>query len=215
MSDSGIPPLSSSTSVRVHITEQSHYPPSALPLEIFITVGEEEFQGGMVGKIHATDRDPQDTLTYSLAGEETLGRHFSVGATDGKIIATQGLSRGRYAFNVTVDDGTFATTAGVHVHVWHVGREALQQALWMGFHQLTPEELVSDHWRNLQRFLSNKLDIRRATSTWPAFSLQTPRLGWTCSWSLRGILEPSTSSRSWHPSSLARPRRWSSRWEFR
>ncbi|XP_043455316.1 protocadherin Fat 2 [Prionailurus bengalensis] len=162
VSDSGIPPLSSSTSVRVHITEQSHYPPSALPLEIFITVGEEEFQGGMVGKIHATDRDPQDTLTYSLAGEETLGRHFSVGATDGKIIATQGLSRGRYAFNVTVDDGTFATTAGVHVHVWHVGREALQQALWMGFHQLTPEELVSDHWRNLQRFLSNKLDIRRA-----------------------------------------------------
>lgn len=32
----------------------------------------------------------------------------------------------------------------------------------MGFHQLTPEELVSDHWRNLQRFLSNKLDIKRA-----------------------------------------------------
>uniref|UniRef100_A0A8I3MSP3 Protocadherin Fat 2 n=1 Tax=Canis lupus familiaris TaxID=9615 RepID=A0A8I3MSP3_CANLF len=162
VSDSGIPPLSSSTSVRVHVTEQSHYPPSTLPLEIFITIGEEEFQGGMVGKIHATDRDPQDTLTYSLAGEETLTRHFSVGAPDGKIIAAQGLPRGRYAFNVTVSDGTFAATAGVHVHVWHVGQEALQQAMWMGFHQLTPEELVSDHWRNLQRFLSNKLDIKRA-----------------------------------------------------
>ncbi|XP_077922884.1 protocadherin Fat 2 [Halichoerus grypus] len=162
VSDSGIPPLSSSTSVRVRVTEQSHYPPSALPLEIFITIGEEEFQGGMVGKIHATDRDPQDTLTYSLAGEDTLARHFSVGAPDGKIIAAQGLPRGRYAFNVTVSDGTFAATAGVHVHVWHVGREALQQAMWMGFHQLTPEELVSDHWRNLQRFLSNKLDIKRA-----------------------------------------------------
>uniref|UniRef100_A0A8C0QJR8 Protocadherin Fat 2 n=1 Tax=Canis lupus familiaris TaxID=9615 RepID=A0A8C0QJR8_CANLF len=162
VSDSGIPPLSSSTSVRVHVTEQSHYPPSTLPLEIFITIGEEEFQGGMVGKIHATDRDPQDTLTYSLAGEETLTRHFSVGAPDGKIIAAQGLPRGRYAFNVTVSDGTFAATAGVHVHVWHVGQEALQQAMWMGLHQLTPEELVSDHWRNLQRFLSNKLDIKRA-----------------------------------------------------
>ncbi|XP_006745328.1 protocadherin Fat 2 [Leptonychotes weddellii] len=162
VSDSGIPPLSSSTSVRVHVTEQSHYPPSALPLEIFITIGEEEFQGGMVGKIHATDRDPQDMLTYSLAGEDTLARHFSVGAPDGKIIAAQGLPRGRYAFNVTVSDGTFAATAGVHVHVWQVGREALQQAMWMGFHQLTPEELVSDHWRNLQRFLSNKLDIKRA-----------------------------------------------------
>ncbi|KAJ8777143.1 hypothetical protein J1605_014526 [Eschrichtius robustus] len=162
VSDSGTPPLSSSTSVRVHVREQSHYPPSALPLEIFITIGEEEFQGGMVGKIHATDRDPQDTLTYSLAGEESLGRRFTVGTSDGKIIATQGLPRGRYTFNVMVSDGTFSTTAGVHVHVWHVGREALQQTVWMGFHQLTPEELVSDHWRNLQRFLSNRLDIKRA-----------------------------------------------------
>ncbi|KAM9693635.1 protocadherin Fat 2 [Trichechus inunguis] len=162
VSDSGVPPLSSLTSVSVHVTEQSHYPPSALPLEIFITIGEEEFQGGMVGKIHATDRDPQDTLTYSLAGEETLGRHFSVGAPDGKIIAAQALPRGRYSFNITVSDGTFTATAGVHVHVWHVGREALQQAMWMGFHQLTPEEMVSDHWRNLQRFLSNKLGIKRA-----------------------------------------------------
>ncbi|XP_047411467.1 protocadherin Fat 2 [Sciurus carolinensis] len=161
VSDSGIPPLSSSTLVSVHVTEQSHYPPSALPLEVFISIGEEAFQGGMVGKIHATDRDPADTLTYSLAGEEPLARHFSVGAPDGKIIAAQGLARGRYSFNVTVSDGTFTTTTGVHVHVWHVGPEALQQATWMGFHQLTPEELVSDHWRNLQRFLSNKLDIKR------------------------------------------------------
>ncbi|XP_022445886.1 protocadherin Fat 2 [Delphinapterus leucas] len=163
VSDSGTPPLSSSTLVSVHVREQSHYPPSALPLEIFITIGEEEFQGGMVGKIHATDRDPQDTLTYSLAGEESLGRRFTVGTSDGKIIAAQGLPRGRYMFNVMVSDGTFSTTAGVHVHVWHVGREALQQTVWMGFHQLTPEELVSDHWRNLQRFLSNRLDIKRAS----------------------------------------------------
>uniref|UniRef100_A0A8C5P376 Protocadherin Fat 2 n=1 Tax=Jaculus jaculus TaxID=51337 RepID=A0A8C5P376_JACJA len=162
VSDSGLPPLSSSTSVRVHVTEQSHYPPSALPLEIFIAVGEEEFQGGMVGKIHATDRDPQDTLTYSLEGEGSLGRHFSVGTLDGKIIAAQGLPRGRYSFNVTVSDGTFTATTGVHVHVWHAGQEALQQAVWLGLHQVTPEELVSDHWRNLQRFLSNTLDIRRA-----------------------------------------------------
>ncbi|XP_040851121.1 protocadherin Fat 2 [Ochotona curzoniae] len=162
VSDSGVPPLSSSTLVSIHVTEQSQYPPSALPLEIFIAIGEEEFQGGMVGKIHATDRDPQDTLTYRLAEEETLGSRFSVGTPDGKIIAMQGLLPGRYSFNVTVSDGTFRTVAGVHVHVWHMGREVLQPAVWMGFHQLTPEELVSDHWRNLQRFLSNKLDIRRA-----------------------------------------------------
>nr|XP_048293531.1 protocadherin Fat 2 [Myodes glareolus] len=161
-SDSGLPPLSSSTLVRVHVAEQSRYPPFTLPLEVFITVAEEEFQGGMVGKIHATDRDPQDTLTYSLEQKESLGRYFSVGASDGKIIASQGLPRGRYSLNVTVSDGTFTTTTGVHVHVWHMGQEAPPQAVWLGFHQLTPEELVSDHWRNLQRFLSNTLDIKRA-----------------------------------------------------
>lgn len=144
------------------MTEQSRYPPFTLPLEIFITVAEEEFQGGMVGKIHATDRDPQDTLTYSLELKESLGRYFSVGASDGKIIASQGLPRGRYSLNVTVSDGTFTTTTGVHVHVWHMGQEAPPQAVWLGFHQVTPEELVSDHWRNLQRFLSNTLDIKRA-----------------------------------------------------
>uniref|UniRef100_A0A8C6QNB5 FAT atypical cadherin 2 n=1 Tax=Nannospalax galili TaxID=1026970 RepID=A0A8C6QNB5_NANGA len=161
VSDSGLPPLSSSTLVSVQVTEQSIHPPSALPLEIFITVGEEEFQGGMVGKIHATDGDPQDTLTYSLSQAESPGRHFSVRPPDGKIIASQGLPRGHYSFNVTVSDGTFTTTARVHVHVWHMGQEALQQAVRLGFHQLTPEELVSDHWRNLQRFLSNTLDIKR------------------------------------------------------
>ncbi|KAM4826977.1 protocadherin Fat 2 [Thomomys bottae] len=161
-SDSGIPPLSSVTWVHVQVTEPSHYPPSALPLEIFITTGEKEFHGGVVGKIHATDRDPRDTLTYSLAGEKTQDGSFSVGSTDGKILTTQALPRGHYSFNITVSDGTFTTTTGVHVHVWHVGHEALNQALWVGFHQLTPEELVNDHWRNLQRFLSHKLDIKRA-----------------------------------------------------
>ncbi|KAG8509268.1 Protocadherin Fat 2 [Galemys pyrenaicus] len=159
--DSGVPPLSSSTAVSVLVAERSRYPPSALPLEVFITVGEGEFLGGLVGKIHATDRDPQDTLTFSLAGP-ALDGHFSVGAADGAVLAARGLPCGHYAFNVSVSDGTFAAWAGVQVHVWRAGREALQRALWLGFGQLGPEELVSEHWRNLQRFLGHQLGARRA-----------------------------------------------------
>ncbi|XP_060053958.1 protocadherin Fat 2 [Erinaceus europaeus] len=161
-SDSGHPSLTSSTLVNILVTERSLYPPSALPLEVSITVGEEEFQGGLVGKIHATDRDPQDTLTFSLKGE-ALGGQFSVGTSDGKILAVRGLLPGRYSFNVTVSDGTWDATAGVHVRVWQAGPEMLRQAIWLSLHQLSPEELVIDHWRNLQRFLSHTLDVRRAT----------------------------------------------------
>lgn len=161
-SDSGSPALTSSTSVSVLVTARSLYPPSALPLDIFITLSAAEFPGGLVGKIHATDPDPQDTLTFSL-GSNAPGPLFLVGPSDGTVLAAQGLPCGRHAFNVTVSDGTFMATAGVHVHVWCAGHGALQGAVWLGFRHLSPEELVSDHWRNLQRFLSQQLDVRRAS----------------------------------------------------
>lgn len=115
----------------------------------------------MVGKIYVIDRDFQDILIYSLAGGEIRDRRFLVGAFDGKIIVVLGLFRGRYAFNVIVSDGIFIVIVGVYVYVWYVGREVLQQVMWMGFYQFILEELVSDYWRNLQRFFSNKLDIKR------------------------------------------------------
>ncbi|XP_055968334.1 protocadherin Fat 2 [Sorex fumeus] len=160
-SDSGKPALTSSTSVSVRVIARSLYPPSTLSLDIFITLGEAEFPGGLVGKIHATDRDPQDTLTYSL-GAEAPNTHFSVGPADGTVLGAQGLPCGHHAFNVTVSDGNFAATASVHVHVWRAEPDALQRSMWLGFQQLSPEELVSDHWRNLQRFLGQRLDVGRA-----------------------------------------------------
>ncbi|EMP24712.1 Protocadherin Fat 2 [Chelonia mydas] len=161
VSDSGIPPLSSSAFVNIQVSEPSQYAPSALPLEVFITTNESAFRGGVLGKIHATDRDPHDTLVYTLAAEVPQEGHFSVGATDGKIIAGEKLPHGHYALNVTVSDGTFKTTTTVNVHVWCFSQEALDKAVVLHFQHLSPEEFVGDHWRNLQRFLGNILVIRR------------------------------------------------------
>ncbi|CAM5159687.1 unnamed protein product [Natator depressus] len=159
--DSGIPPLSSSAFVNIQVSEPSQYAPSALPLEVFITTNESTFRGGVLGKIHATDRDPHDTLVYTLAAEVPQEGHFSVGAMDGKIIAGEKLPHGHYALNVTVSDGTFKTTTTVNVHVWCFSQEALDKAVVLHFQHLSPEEFVGDHWRNLQRFLGNILVIRR------------------------------------------------------
>ncbi|XP_027697609.1 protocadherin Fat 2 isoform X3 [Vombatus ursinus] len=161
VSDSGIPPLSSSAFVNAQVTEQSQYPPSALPLEIFITTGEQTFQGGVVGKIHATDRDPRDTLTYRLTEKKPTRGYFSVGTADGKIIANEGLPHGHYILNINVSDGTFVALAGVHVHVWHAAPEAQAHTVLLQFHHLSPEEFVGDHWRNLQRFLGSALGFER------------------------------------------------------
>ncbi|NXT94831.1 FAT2 protein, partial [Anhinga rufa] len=161
VSDSGIPPLSSSAFINIQVTEQSQYAPSALPLEIFITTNEEAFRGGVLGKIHATDRDPHDTLLYTLVAEVPLQGLFSVGAADGKIIAGDKLPHGHYLLNVTVSDGTFIATTSVNVHVWCFTQEALDKAVVLHFRHLSPEEFVGDHWRNLQRFLGNILVTRR------------------------------------------------------
>ncbi|XP_009321015.1 PREDICTED: protocadherin Fat 2 [Pygoscelis adeliae] len=161
VSDSGIPPLSSSAFINIQVTEQSQYAPSALPLEIFITTNEEAFRGGVLGKIHATDRDPYDTLVYTLVAEVPQEGLFSVGIADGKIIAGDKLPHGHYLLNVTVSDGTFTATTSVNVHVWCFTQEALDKAVVLHFRHLSPEEFVGDHWRNLQRFLGNILVTRR------------------------------------------------------
>ncbi|XP_077182634.1 protocadherin Fat 2 isoform X2 [Paroedura picta] len=161
VTDSGVPPLSSSAFVSIQVTQQSKYPPSALPLEVFITTNEKAFRGGVLGKIHATDRDAQDTLQYTLVSEGLGKHHFAVGSTDGKIIAFRSLPHGHYTLNVTVSDGTFAATTSVHIHVWSFSQEALDEALVLHFRHLSPEEFIGDHWRNLQRFLGGILETRQ------------------------------------------------------
>ncbi|XP_053574662.1 protocadherin Fat 2 [Bombina bombina] len=153
--DSGVPHLSSSTFVKIQIIDRSRYSPSVLPLEIFITTNELAFRGSVLGKLHATDQDPHDTLMYTLAAEDLNRGLFSVGFSDGKVIALESLQQGHYVFNITVSDGTFYSLASVNIYVWCFSQEALDQSLILQFKGLSPEEFIADHWRSLQRFLGN------------------------------------------------------------
>ncbi|XP_063784401.1 protocadherin Fat 2 [Pseudophryne corroboree] len=161
VTDSGTPHLSSATFVSIQVIDQSRHSPTVLPLEIFITTSEMSFHGSVLGKLHATDQDPHDTLMYKLAEEELRKGVFSVGISDGNVIALQSLHQGYYTFNVTVSDGTFYATAPVHIKVWCFNEEALQQSLVLRFNTLSPEDFIGDHWRNLQRFLGNLLATDR------------------------------------------------------
>lgn len=167
VSDSGKPQLFSIAFVSVRIIEESVYPPAVLPLDIFISTAADEYSGGVLGKIHATDQDIYDTLTYSLApssssSSDESGSLFSVSASDGKVIALRPLDVGHYPLNVTVTDGRFTTPADVTVHVRQAARQALDNSIAVRFANIAPEEFIGDYWRNFQRALRNIAGVRRS-----------------------------------------------------
>ncbi|XP_041711685.2 protocadherin Fat 1a isoform X3 [Coregonus clupeaformis] len=166
VADSGKPQLLSTAYISIRVIDESVYPPAVFPLDIYISVAGEEYPGGVLGKIHATDQDIYDTLTYSLApssssdnAEDVL---FTVSASDGKVIARRPLDVGHYPLNVTVTDGRFSATADVNVHVRQATRQALDNSIAVRFAAIAPEEFVGDYWRTFQRALRNIAGVRRS-----------------------------------------------------
>ncbi|XP_062856682.1 protocadherin Fat 2 [Trichomycterus rosablanca] len=156
VTDSGHPPLSSICVVKINVSEESKYPPTATPLDIFITMTEQTFPRQVIGKLHASDQDPQDILSYKL--ESPTGGLFSIDSSDGKIVA-EALHPGQYSLNVTVSDGKFTIHSGVRVDVWAASQRDLDRGFTLRLANLSAEEFLADHWRTLQRSLSTRLGV--------------------------------------------------------
>uniref|UniRef100_A0A672GBW4 FAT atypical cadherin 2 n=1 Tax=Salarias fasciatus TaxID=181472 RepID=A0A672GBW4_SALFA len=161
VTDSGHPPLSSICVVSINVTEQSRYPPSVVPLEVFITTSGGLFSHRVVGRLHASDQDLHDVLSYQLLSESPAGRRFSVDPADGRIWANDNLQEGFYSLNVSVSDGKFSVSTGVRVHVWAAEQRVLDSGLTLQLAGLSAEEFLGDHWRGLQRSLGQALGVPR------------------------------------------------------
>ncbi|XP_045885762.1 protocadherin Fat 2 [Micropterus dolomieu] len=161
VTDSGHPPLSSICVVNINVTEQSKYPPSVVPMEVFITTSGGLFANRVIGRLHASDQDLQDVLTYKLVSEHPDKGRFSVDLADGKIWADENLEEGSYSLNVSVTDGKFSVWTGVRVHVWAADQRVLDSGLTLQLDGLSPEEFLGDHWRGLQRSLGQALGLPR------------------------------------------------------
>ncbi|XP_017285240.1 protocadherin Fat 2 isoform X2 [Kryptolebias marmoratus] len=161
VTDSGHPPLSSICVVNINVTEQSKYPPSVVPLEVFITTAGGLFANRVIGRLHASDQDLQDILTYKLVSENPDGKRFSIDSNDGRIWADEHLEGGSYALNVSVSDGKFSVWAGVRVHLWEADQRALDSGLTLQLDKMSPEEFLADQWRGLQRSLAQALTLPR------------------------------------------------------
>ncbi|XP_061832499.1 protocadherin Fat 2 [Nerophis lumbriciformis] len=161
VTDSGHPPLSSICVVTIKVSEQSKYPPSVLPLEVFITTSGDIFTHRLIGRLHASDQDPQDTLAYGLVSQDPAEPRFSVDPLEGKIWAGEDLREGSYSLNVSVTDGRFSVWTGVKVHVWAATQRALDSGLTLQLAEVSPEVFLADYWRGLQRSLGLGLGLLR------------------------------------------------------
>lgn len=157
--DSGRPQLSSTTSILIRIIEESIHKPIAIPLEIYIVTMEDEFPGGVIGKIHATDQDVYDVLSFTHKYQQKS--LFKINSQDGKIIALGGLDTGKYVLNVTVSDGRYAVPVDVVVHVEQATPEMLQSSVTIRFESISPEDFVGLHLRAFKRTLRNSVATQK------------------------------------------------------
>ncbi|XP_055053276.2 protocadherin Fat 3a isoform X1 [Misgurnus anguillicaudatus] len=158
-SDSGRPALSSTATVLVRVIEESVHKPAALPLHVHIVTMEDEFPGGVIGQIHATDQDAFDILTYGHTHQQSS--LFKVSPRDGRIIALSGLDAGRYTLNATVTDGRFTVSVPVSVHVEQASVEMLHDAVTIRFDRVSPHDFVSRYLPSVRRVLSSVMATTR------------------------------------------------------
>lgn len=162
--DNGTPPLHSDAWVRVTVIEESQYPPIVVPQEIAINSFGDEFQGGYIGRVFATDQDKYDTLTYALA--PTAGSVYSpsslfnISKTNGSLYALPRLDIGEYRANVTVTDGKFTAFTVVKITVDLIAEDMLDNAVVIKFSKIGPEEFVLSHRKIFIRAIRNAIGSR-------------------------------------------------------
>ncbi|XP_041440520.1 protocadherin Fat 3 isoform X2 [Xenopus laevis] len=160
--DSGKPALTSQSYLHIRVIEESVHKPSAIPLEVYIVTMEDDFPGGVIGKIHATDQDIYDVLSYNLKSEQIS--LFKVNNHDGKLIALGGLDGGKYTLNVSVNDGRYQVSIDVTVHVEQLRQEMLQNAVTIRFENISPEDFVGLHMHGFRRTLRNAVLTQKEDS---------------------------------------------------
>ncbi|XP_052121154.1 fat-like cadherin-related tumor suppressor homolog isoform X3 [Frankliniella occidentalis] len=164
--DYGLPPLSSDTWVVVKVVEESQYPPIVTPLEIWINSFQDNFVGGEVGRIHASDQDVYDQLAYKLvpmATEQPAASQpalFNIISNNGSIVASPQLDVGQYKLNVSVSDGKFVSYATIKVWVELVSDMMLKDSLSISFRRITAQDFLQNHRKGFIRAMHKILAVK-------------------------------------------------------
>ncbi|KAL1434882.1 hypothetical protein MTO96_001759 [Rhipicephalus appendiculatus] len=157
--DSGSPALSAEAHVTVLAVKKSRFRPQVQPLNILVCSYLDDFPGGLLGTVHATDEDPYDRVGLSLSGPHAS--LFVLDRDDGTLRALPGLDAGSYVLNVTASDSsTPPTHAPVTVHVVAVPEELLKATVALRLKGTTTARFVAADRRQLLRAVRTALGVR-------------------------------------------------------
>ncbi|XP_033149615.1 fat-like cadherin-related tumor suppressor homolog [Drosophila busckii] len=163
--DNGTPPLFSDTWVKIKIVEESQYPPIVTPLEITVNSFEDEFATAFLGKVHASDQDQYDELSYSIAPttEETYQtlKLFKISSKSGEIHSISNLDIGLYKLNVSVTDGKFTAFTTVKINVELITIDMVREATVIRFGKIKADEFLLSHRKGFIRSIRNVMRCRQ------------------------------------------------------
>ncbi|KAJ6215568.1 hypothetical protein RDWZM_010068 [Blomia tropicalis] len=158
VNDSGTPSLSSINWITVIVIQEPQIAPKLQPLTISVN-SLEQFPGGIIGQVNASDDDRYDKLTYSLTNVNDRNI-FSIDQNDGTLVAFPGLDAGKYKLNVTVNDGKFISYGMVEIEVQSITESMIENALVIKLRSISVKEFVSNHMRNFVRTIKNLFNVR-------------------------------------------------------
>lgn len=148
----------------VKIIEESQYPPIITPLEISINSYLDEYPGGTIGKVYATDQDQYDTLTYAISQTNGIPYPmtdlFQIDRTDGTLKAFPRVDVGDYRLNISVTDGKFYAFAMVKIYIDIITDEMLDNAVVIRFREVSPQDFILSHKKGFIRTVRNALKSR-------------------------------------------------------
>ncbi|XP_023314181.1 fat-like cadherin-related tumor suppressor homolog isoform X1 [Trichogramma pretiosum] len=161
--DNGTPPLYSDTWVEVKIIEESQYPPVITLLEINVNSYRDEYPGGVIGRVHASDKDQYDTLQYALVPTSPSRPNtdlFQIDKHDGTLVALPRLDVGEYRVNVSVTDGKYTSYSIAKVNIELISDDMLENSVIVRFREVSPEDFVLKHRRGFLRTVRNAMKCR-------------------------------------------------------
>ena len=137
------------------------YPPSVVPLQVTVYIQTEDYYGGVLGVIRASDQDPYDTLNYFITDPSGKNqRYFDVDEYKGTFSAKGPLDAGTYSVNVTVSDGKYKTSSEADVTVIDVSDNMIESAVVIQLNGVTPEKFLLAYRRSFHRAIRGSLNVK-------------------------------------------------------
>ncbi|NXD06594.1 CADN protein, partial [Nothocercus nigrocapillus] len=142
ITDSGVPPRSSTSTLTVNIGDQNDHPHSPGYMECLIYSYDGILPTTVLGQVRAPDDDDWDHKIYQFEGKPS--RYFILNDNSGLLTIKEGTPPGAYNIRVRVIDGVWPDVVStVKVTVKEIKGDALYNAGSIRIKDITPEEFIS------------------------------------------------------------------------